>query len=185
MCDLAAYKPYPTLFRVLQPLRPRTPPLFPYTTLFRSLPRRGAGGFRRFIKDGDFQIEAKTALRGTLNKWNDEDKGWSVEGRIPWSGFARTGGRPEPNETWKFTLCRYDYSVDFEGPELSTCSPLNTKSHPDFHAFEGYATLKFLPPDKSPAADQAGAQPGALPPGLGAPLTTSTVVGSPDPPLPY
>jgi uncharacterized repeat protein (TIGR03806 family) len=151
------------------------------TVMDMFLPRRGAGGFRRFIKDGDFQIEAKTAHRGTLNKWNDEDQGWSVEGRIPWSGFARTGGRPEPNETWKFTLCRYDYSVDFEGPELSTCAPLNTKPHPDFHAFEGYATLKFLPPDKSAEASQAT----GLPPGLGAPLTTSTVVGSPDPPLPY
>jgi glucose/arabinose dehydrogenase len=145
------------------------------TVMDMFLPRRGAGGFRRFIKDGDFAIESKVALRGTLNKWTDEDKGWSVEGRIPWTGFGRTGGRPEPNEVWKFTLCRYDYSVDFEGPELSTCAPLNTKSHPDFHAFEGYASLKFLPPDKA-----AG-----VPKELGQPLTTSKVVGSPDPPLPY
>ena len=36
----------------------------------------------------------------------------------------RTGGRPDIGETWKFALCRYDYSVDFEGPELSTCAPL-------------------------------------------------------------
>jgi hypothetical protein len=29
------------------------------------LPRRGAGGYKRFIKDGDFHIEAKVQLRGT------------------------------------------------------------------------------------------------------------------------
>src|SRR5262245_53922136 len=91
------------------------------------LPRRGAGGYKRFIKDGDFHIEAKVQLRGTLNKWSDRDQGWSVEGKIPWKDLMRTGGRPEPDEKWKFTLCRYDYSVDFEGPELSTCAPLKSK----------------------------------------------------------
>jgi hypothetical protein len=44
------------------------------------IPRRNAGGYARFIKDGDFHIEAKVQLRGTLNK-ADKDKGWSVEGR--------------------------------------------------------------------------------------------------------
>src|SRR2546430_1327990 len=33
------------------------------------IPRRGAGGYRRFIKDGDFHLDAKVHLRGTLNKW--------------------------------------------------------------------------------------------------------------------
>ncbi len=34
------------------------------------------------------------ALQGTLNKWDDRDRGWAVEGRIPWSAFKATGGRP-------------------------------------------------------------------------------------------
>jgi len=113
------------------------------TILDMFLPRRGSGGYRRFKKDGDFHVEAKVRLRGTLNRWQDKDEGWSVEGRIPWKDFLRTGGRPEVDERWKFALCRYDYSVDFEGPELSTCAPLKTKPIPDFHFFEDYATLRF------------------------------------------
>src|SRR5438270_2083426 len=138
------------------------------------LPRRGAGGYQRFIKDGDFHVDAKVVLRGTLNNWTDRDEGWAVEGRIPWKDFLRTGGRPEINETWKFALCRYDYSVDFEGPELSTCAPLKASN---FHAHEDYASLKFVGPDKETA------KPFGIDKRVA--LTTSTVVGSPEPPLPY
>jgi uncharacterized repeat protein (TIGR03806 family) len=142
------------------------------------LPRRGAGGFQRFKKDGDFHIEAKVVLRGTLNKWQDKDEGWSVEGKIPWKDFMRTGGRPGVDETWKFTLCRYDYSVDFEGPELSTCAPLKSQTFPDFHHFEDYASLKFVGPPAKNASRPYGVD-------RRLPLTTCTVVGSPDPPPPY
>ncbi len=120
------------------------------TVMDMFLPRRGAGGYKRFIKDGDFHIDAKVHLRGTLNKWTDKDEGWSVEGRIPWNDFLRTGGRPDVGEKWKFALCRYDYSVDFEGPELSTCAPLSSLKYPDFHHFEDYATLQFVGPAKRP-----------------------------------
>ncbi|HEX5104799.1 MAG TPA: PQQ-dependent sugar dehydrogenase, partial [Pirellulaceae bacterium] len=142
------------------------------TVMDMFLPRRGAGGYARFIKDGEFHLEAKVKLRGTLNKWTDEDQGWSVEGRIPWTDMLRTGGRPEIDETWSFALCRYDYSVAFEGPELSTCAPLGQSN---FHAHEDYAPLKFLGPDSNPRKLGLQKQP----------LTTSKVVGSPDPPLPY
>jgi len=142
------------------------------------LPRRGAGGFQRFKKDGDFHIQARVILRGTLNKWQDKDEGWSVEGKIPWTDFLRSGGRPGIDETWKFTLCRYDFSVDFEGPELSTCAPLKSQSFPDFHHFEDYASLKFIGPPAKNAARPYGVE-------RRLPLTTSTVVGSPEPPPPY
>lgn len=136
------------------------------------LPRRGAGGFDRFKNETKFHVDAKVHLRGTLNNWTDKDDGWSVEGRIPWTDFVKTGGRPERGEKWKFTLCRYDYSVDFEGPDLSTCAPL-TKAN--FHRFEDYATLHFVGPDEKKGA------------GLRkhVPMTTSKVVGFPDGPAPY
>ena len=89
------------------------------TVMDMFLPRRNAGGYNRFKADGDFHVEAKVRLDGTLNDWRDKDRGWTVEGRIP-CDFLRTGGRPAVDERWKFALCRYDYSVDFEGPELST-----------------------------------------------------------------
>jgi uncharacterized repeat protein (TIGR03806 family) len=138
------------------------------------LPRRGAGGYARFRKEANFHMDAKVVLKGTLNKWDDVDEGWSVEGRIPWSDFAKSGGRPSATDKWKFALCRYDYSVEFEGPELSTCAPLANR---DFHGFESYAGLTFLGP-KTDAKKPAWLT-------KRVPLTTSTVVGSPDPPLPF
>jgi glucose/arabinose dehydrogenase len=142
-------------------------------------PRRNSGGFERFKNDTKFHLEAKVHLDGTLNNWTDKDKGWTAEGKIPWTDFLKTGGRPEVNEKWKFALCRYDYSVDFEGPELSTCAPLTKQ---DFHRFEDYATLKFMGPALTP---------GPFPKGRGErlekriPLTTSKVSGFPDGPTPY
>ncbi|MSU76689.1 MAG: hypothetical protein EXS16_01205 [Gemmataceae bacterium] len=139
------------------------------------LPRRGSGGFDRFKNQDKFHVEAKVNLRGTLNKWTDKDEGWSVEGKIPWTDFLATGGRPAPDEKWKFALCRYDYSVDFEGPELSTCAPLTQRS---FHQHEDYATLVFVGPEKTKTATPRG-------PEKFVPLTTSKVVGFPDGPPPY
>ena len=99
-------------------------------------------GVRWQDKDEGWSVEVQ--LRGTLNRWQDKDEGWSVEDRIPWRDFLRTGGRPAIDERWKFALCRYDFSVDFEGPELSTCAPLKSQEQPDFHHHEDYATLMAL-----------------------------------------
>jgi uncharacterized repeat protein (TIGR03806 family) len=117
-------------------------------------------------------------LRGTLNNWKDKDQGWSVEGKIPWKDFMRSGGRPAIDQRWKFALCRYDYSVAFEGPELSTCAPLKSLPNPDFHHHEDYAGLKFIGPPEKDTSRPYGIE-------RRLPLTTSTVVGSPEPPPPY
>jgi hypothetical protein len=114
------------------------------TILDMYLPQRGAGGYNRFKSDAKFHIEAKVRLYGTLNKWQDKDKGWSVEGRIPWKDFAHSGGAPKPGDTWHMNLCRYDYSVEFDGPELSTCAPLVSLPNPNFHHHEDYAPLRFV-----------------------------------------
>jgi uncharacterized repeat protein (TIGR03806 family) len=135
-------------------------------TLELFLPRRGSGGYDRFRNDADFHLQAAVKLDGTLNHWQDKDKGWTVEGRIPWRDFVRTGGRPLVDEEWSFALCRYDYSADFEGPELSTCAPL---SQLNFHRTEDYARLRF----KGPPIERHPS------------LLSSRVVGSPDPPLPF
>lgn len=147
------------------------------TKLDMLIPQRGSGGWQRFRKDGDFHIESKVELRGTLNKWQDQDKGWSVEGQIPWRDFLRAGGRPNPGDSWRFALCRYDYSVDFEGPETSTSAPLNSSPTADFHHHEDYSPLKFVGPTK------VSSRPRGIVDRV--PLTTSRVVGSPEPPYPY
>src|SRR3954464_4165483 len=86
------------------------------TTLDMFLPSRGAGGYPRFKKDGKFHIETAVTVQGSLNDWRDKDKGWSVEGKIPWRDFLRSGGRPALDEIWTFALCRYDFSAGLEQP---------------------------------------------------------------------
>lgn len=140
-------------------------------------PRQNLKSVNDQKKVGTFHIEQKVRFRGTLNKRDDVDRGWTVEGRIPWTDFRRTGGRPLAGEEWRFALCRYDYNQNWPQPELSSVAPLQArKSAALFHQLEDYSTLRFTgPKNVNP------------PPGLDryTPITTSTVVGSPDPPLPY
>jgi hypothetical protein len=110
------------------------------TQLEMYLPSRGAGGYGRFHHE-KLGIESRVTLRGTLNHWQDRDEGWTVEGRIPWTAFTPTGGKPKPGDKWRFSLCRYDYSVGFDRAELSSCAPL-TRS--DFHRYEDFSELVFV-----------------------------------------
>lgn len=135
---------------------------------------RDERGKERYFKDGDFHLESRVQLRGTLNQRTDRDKGWTVEGRIPWVDFLRTGGRPAIGEQWKFALCRYDYDARQPKPELSTSAPLTQSS---FHRYQDYSPLTFVGPEKK-TARPFGVE-------KFQPVTTSRVVGSPDPPLPY
>lgn len=109
------------------------------------LPSRGSGGYQRFAPLTRFGMESAVRLQGTLNNWQDKDKGWMVEGRIPWTAFQASGGKPEPGAKWRFALCRFDYSVAFDRPELSSTAPL-TQS--DFHRYEDYGELTFAGPGK-------------------------------------
>jgi len=106
-------------------------------------PSRGAGGYQRFAPLTKFGMESAVKIRGTLNNWKDKDEGWTVEGRIPWTAFKETGGKPEPGDKWQFALCRYDYSVAFERVETSSTAPLSVA---DFHRYEDYGTLTYVGP---------------------------------------
>ncbi|MFL5241837.1 MAG: carbohydrate-binding family 9-like protein [Gemmataceae bacterium] len=108
-------------------------------------PSRGSGGYRRFAPLTRLGMESEVKLRGTLNDFRDKDDGWTVEGRIPWTGFKETGGKPSAGDLWLFSLCRYDYSTAFEHPELSSTSPVLGG---DFHRYEDYNSLKFIGPEK-------------------------------------
>ncbi len=113
------------------------------THLEMYLPSRGGGGYERFAPGVRLGMESAVRLRGTLNDWEDRDKGWTVEGRIPWSAFKPTGGRPKAGDTWRFALCRYDYSVTLPRTEQSSTAPL---TQPDFHRYEDYGELTFVGP---------------------------------------
>jgi len=111
-------------------------------TLDLFFPSRGSGGLRRWVNKYPFHLDTKVSLRGssTLNIHTDLDVGWVVEGRIPWSDFAPTGGKPKVGDEWKFALCRYDFSVMNEEAEMSTSAPLKTKN---FHQYEDFQVLRF------------------------------------------
>jgi len=113
------------------------------TQLELFLPSRGAGGYGRFGPLTKLGMETAVRLHGTLNDYRDKDKGWTVEGRIPWSAFKAAGGKPKLGAKWRFALCRYDYSVALERPELSSTAPLTV---PDFHRYEDYNELVFVGP---------------------------------------
>jgi hypothetical protein len=84
--------------------------------------------------------QAVAVVDGTLDQPGDRDQGWTVEGRIPWSIFAPTGGRPEPGASWRFALCRYDYGPEGTEPITMSSAPL---TQPSFHRYEDYGLLRF------------------------------------------
>src|SRR5882672_3504829 len=114
-------------------------------TLDQFFEKRESNGFGKLNEKYPFELKAAVKLRGTLNKRDDKDEGWSVEGRIPWKNFAPAGGRPGVGEIWKFALCRYDYDINRKekGPELSSSDPLTEAK---FHKYEDYSPLKFVGP---------------------------------------
>jgi hypothetical protein len=83
---------------------------------------------------------AAVALNGTLDQPGDRDQGWTVEGRIPWTAFAPTGGKPKPGDEWLFAICRYDYGPKDSSPILMSSAPL---TKPSFHRYEDYGKLRF------------------------------------------
>jgi hypothetical protein len=89
-------------------------------------------------------FEAVATVDGTLNRPGDADRSWTVEGKIPWSYFAPSGGRPRAGEVWSFALCRYDYGPDGTEPELMSSAPLTVRS---FHRHEDYGKLMFQAAD--------------------------------------
>lgn len=108
------------------------------TPLELYFPSRGAGGYQRFAPISRLGLETAVKLDGTLNNWEDDDRGWTAEWRIPWNAFKAACGRPNPGDVWRFAACRYDYSKDFEREELSSTAD------PGFHNYESYAELRFV-----------------------------------------
>lgn len=118
------------------------------TTMEMYLPSRGSGGYRRWARAHEFRWSTAVSLRGKLNALDETSaasEGWSAEGRIPWSDFAPSGGLPKANTEWRFALCRYDYSLRFETPDLTSTALLTV---PDFHHYEDYGVLKFVGAEK-------------------------------------
>jgi len=107
-----------------------------------AFPERGFD-FEELAARPPMGFKAVAKVEGTLDQPGDEDRSWSVEGRIPWSVFEPTGGRPKPGDVWRFALCRYDYGPEGTEPVLMSSAPLE---RPSFHQYEDYGRLIFEEP---------------------------------------
>jgi hypothetical protein len=109
------------------------------TILELAFPKRGFD-FATLAARPPMGMEAVAVVDGTLDQPGDKDRGWTVEGRIPWSAFAATGGRPEPGASWRFALCRFDYGPEGTKPIPMSSAPL---TQVNFHRYEEYGVLRF------------------------------------------
>ncbi|MBX6314720.1 MAG: carbohydrate-binding family 9-like protein [Isosphaeraceae bacterium] len=107
-----------------------------------AFPRRGFD-FATLAAKPPLGMQAVAVVEGTLDRPGDSDRGWTVEGKIPWSVFAPTGGKPAPGAAWRFALCRYDYGPEGTQPVLMSSAPLR---RPSFHRYEDYGRLTFEGP---------------------------------------
>jgi hypothetical protein len=109
-----------------------------------AFPKRGFD-FATLAAKPPLGMKAVAVVDGTLDHPGDRDRGWTVEGRIPWSVFSQTGGRPSPGDSWRFALCRYDYGPRGTAPTLMSSAPL---TRPSFHRYEDYALIRFQGPSR-------------------------------------
>jgi Carbohydrate family 9 binding domain-like len=103
-----------------------------------AFPKRGNNG--DLTKLPPLGSKAVVQLKGTLDHPGDKDEGWTIEGRVPWSAFAMTGGKPKPGDEWFFAICRYDYGPKGTEPTTMSSAPL---TKPSFHRYEDYGKLRF------------------------------------------
>lgn len=95
---------------------------------------------------GREQFQWKTAvhLTGTINDGADRDTAWSVEGFIPWSDFAPTGGRPNANDMWTGIFARYDFPASGKDPKISASAPMTADK--GFHDPARWMVIRFVMP---------------------------------------
>ncbi len=105
--------------------------------------RGGAPTVERFIKY-ESGATARCTYEGTINDWNDVDKGWSGELAIPLKAFSRAvPGGPEPGERWQFSVAGYDWSCYREKVLMFTSCDGNTDQFSDY---EVYPEMEFMAP---------------------------------------
>jgi anti-anti-sigma factor len=104
-----------------------------------AFPKRGTD-FKILAAKPPMGMQAVAIADGTVDQPGDKDKSWTVEGKIPWTVFAPTGGRPKAGDVWRFALCRYDYGPAGTKEVLMSSAPL---TQPSFHRYEDYGRLTF------------------------------------------
>jgi hypothetical protein len=89
-----------------------------------------------------FQWKTAVQVAGTLNDGAAGDSAWSVEGFLPWSDFAPTGGRPHTGAAWTGIFARYDFPSSGKGPRISASAPMTAEQ--GFHDPARWMTIRFV-----------------------------------------
>lgn len=91
----------------------------------------------------EYRCDLKVAayVDGTLNNWEDRDKGWTAEMAVPVKALTARGEKFGPEANWRVLIGRYNYSRYLPAVEHSACPQLRVSN---FHNYEeyGYLTLE-------------------------------------------
>jgi hypothetical protein len=108
------------------------------------------------------KLKSAVVLDGTLDKADDEDKGYTVELMIPWKSFDKAKATPpEPGQSWRINL----YAMENNGGV--SWSPILGQGN--FHRASRFGKVLFATKDWTPPAPSAAplasgsAAPGAVP----------------------
>jgi cellulose/xylan binding protein with CBM9 domain len=116
-------------------------------------------------------LTAKVHVDGTLNKRDDEDKGWTVEMAIPLEDVKgldqRSGVKlpPSPGDVWRFNMYRMDQPKGRPQQAAGWSPPMVG----DFHALDRFGELVFADQDGSTQPPRAAMALARLPRPGGAP----------------
>ncbi|WP_437975493.1 ATP-binding cassette domain-containing protein [Sorangium sp. So ce295] len=108
------------------------------------------------MKEWSAGLASAVALRGTLDDGSDEDVGYVVEAKIPWSSFAKAkAAPPSPGDAWRMNF----YAMQDNGG--AAWSPILGEGN--FHRARRFGRVRFVPAEgdagRAPSAS-AGPKPG-------------------------
>lgn len=78
---------------------------------------------------------------GSVNHWQDTDRGWSAEMAVPVKALTSLGNALGPGSKWRILIGRYNYSAYLPRKELSMTPQLPWT---DFHLREDYGRMEFV-----------------------------------------
>lgn len=85
-------------------------------------------------------IKNAVKIQGTINNFNDKDKGWTIEVVIPKKELDKTGCEFKPGVPWTILISRYNYNYGSKegGAQFATVPELPVVN---YHLLEYYADL--------------------------------------------
>jgi hypothetical protein len=103
-------------------------------------PSKGYLGLPGCLENYNSGLKVAAKTIGTLNNWQNEDKGWAGEMAMPINDLEEFGYQFKPGSEWTILIGRYNYSVHLPAKELSMAPQLSNTS---FHLTDQYAKLKL------------------------------------------